>query len=597
MMKLIEIIHGRKLSLVQQALNENASITEKDALGRTPIQVAADLGFWDAVLSIAASRKETFLRSANYSAALLTAARHDKLEVVKQLIKSGAAVTSVEPQTKSTALHYAAANDNVEMVEFLIQERAKCSATDINGATPIVVAAENQNWNAVRAIVKAKPESESKDRGYGRAAVLAAFHSRWDELSILIAAGADHTSRHPLNEYTLLHFLAKSNQLRIAKTMRLGREHTTALAINQTPIQVAAANNNWEFVLHLARSVCEQRRSTNDYMPCPLSRYGEVLLSAAEQQMWHVMPRLALNAANLNVLTSHNDTVLHLAASDGQITVVDYLLKNMVKRSLLNKDNKQAIHLAVDNGHWQVACNIARHAARSHNNVAQDLVISPDSGVDSGYAFLQAMKQGKFAVACQLIRETELDYDYKDKITGDTAMHQAARDIKIRRVAFLLTNRASLSIKNKQGQTPSQIPGFTALSFISLFWCLQDNRASIFTRRLIAENAHFKRLLELIYTPNVLPHQITALIKDELRTPRDLNGQYLMLLDEVVRIESAAQLKQALVFFTLMLRDDYSESTDTAEFARSCLIMHALQLVVTMQLRRRRRKMMSTKII
>jgi uncharacterized protein len=73
----------------------------------------------------------------------LVAARHNYIDLVKELVDRGTDVQSIDKSTTDglTALHYAARDNSCELAELLIDANANINATDTYNRTPLHYAA------------------------------------------------------------------------------------------------------------------------------------------------------------------------------------------------------------------------------------------------------------------------------------------------------------------------------------------------------------------------------------------------------------------------------------------------------------------------
>lgn len=82
--------------------------------------------------------------------ALMYAALHGRLDVVKLLVSKGAAVN----QQGWTPLHYAASSGQTQVIEYLLGQNAYIDAASENGTTPLMLAARQKQVSAVQLLAR-----------------------------------------------------------------------------------------------------------------------------------------------------------------------------------------------------------------------------------------------------------------------------------------------------------------------------------------------------------------------------------------------------------------------------------------------------------
>jgi ankyrin repeat protein len=112
-----------------------------------------------------------------------------------------------------TALHWAAVNGDLELVNMLVRAGANLkAATRISAATPLLLAAENGHAAVVRALLDAGAEVNAVDTGGTTALMLAAAAGHADALRFLLQRGAEANARDRVMERTALMFAAGKNR-------------------------------------------------------------------------------------------------------------------------------------------------------------------------------------------------------------------------------------------------------------------------------------------------------------------------------------------------------------------------------------------------
>ncbi len=108
----------------------------------------------DKVIDLLLTQPNIDLNAPNvlYETPLMLAIYNQKNDLAKKLIAKGA---SVNNPGHWTPLHYAAASDNTEMVNYLIKRGADINARTLRGITPLYMAARDGTLDTVKALLNA----------------------------------------------------------------------------------------------------------------------------------------------------------------------------------------------------------------------------------------------------------------------------------------------------------------------------------------------------------------------------------------------------------------------------------------------------------
>lgn len=117
-----------------------------------PLLVSAALQKSFAALRALLESPETKVDALNVrgESALMMAALHGNLEIVKLLVAKGAQIN----KTGWTPLHYAASNGHLEVVKHLIENHAFVDAASPNNTTPLMMAARQTQVQVARLLVE-----------------------------------------------------------------------------------------------------------------------------------------------------------------------------------------------------------------------------------------------------------------------------------------------------------------------------------------------------------------------------------------------------------------------------------------------------------
>ena len=120
--------------------NTSADVNTKDALGRTPLHIAAEKGYGDVAMFLVENGTDVNLTDANGNTPLIFIIHKiGNLEITKRLIAKGA-VVNAQNRTGETALMYAAWRGYSEIVQLLLKNRADATLKNRQGDTALMLA-------------------------------------------------------------------------------------------------------------------------------------------------------------------------------------------------------------------------------------------------------------------------------------------------------------------------------------------------------------------------------------------------------------------------------------------------------------------------
>ena len=130
--------------------NTNTGMNVKDALGRTPLHIAAEKGYVDVVMFLVENGADVNLTDANGNTPLIFIIhKTGNLEIVKRLLTNGA-VVNAQNRTGETALMYAAWRGHLEIVQLLLEHSADASLKNRQGDTALTLAESKEHHTIVQ---------------------------------------------------------------------------------------------------------------------------------------------------------------------------------------------------------------------------------------------------------------------------------------------------------------------------------------------------------------------------------------------------------------------------------------------------------------
>ena len=138
---------------------------------------------------------------------------------VKALLKQKADVNGVQGDGM-TALHWAALNNETELVNLLLAGGANVKAATRNGAmTPLFTACTNGNAAIITSLLKAGSDANSVTSYGSTALMLAAASGSKDSVAALLDAGANINAKDTAHGQTALMFAAAENRPEVIKLL------------------------------------------------------------------------------------------------------------------------------------------------------------------------------------------------------------------------------------------------------------------------------------------------------------------------------------------------------------------------------------------
>ncbi len=158
----------------------------------SPLADAAMRGDKAAVQSLLKQKVDVNAAQGDGSSALHWAAYRDDVDMARLLIAAGANMTAKTRLGNITPLFMAAKNGSAPLLKLMLDAKADVNTTDANGTTPLMLAAASGNADAVKLLLDRGADVNARDITNGQTAVMfAAAAGRVEVIKALNARGAD----------------------------------------------------------------------------------------------------------------------------------------------------------------------------------------------------------------------------------------------------------------------------------------------------------------------------------------------------------------------------------------------------------------------
>jgi uncharacterized protein len=135
--------------------------------------------------------------SAYYDNVARAAAQNDA-EAVRRLVGGGDGNPNQVDDQSRTAMHYAAASGNLQIIAILIKADAKLNPTDTLGDTPLHLAVDQNQVAAAKLLLDVGAEVDPQNKEGMTPLMIAASHGNLEMVRAMLAKGASPTK----NDYT-----------------------------------------------------------------------------------------------------------------------------------------------------------------------------------------------------------------------------------------------------------------------------------------------------------------------------------------------------------------------------------------------------------
>ena len=312
--------------IVQLLLDDHANVDAFGPNGKTALRLAADNGHQDVVEILLQNRAKVNSRDHDNSTALHAAAKIGDDDIVRLLVTHGADFEAKDGELM-TPIHYAAENDHDHVTEALLDSRANVEAQGKDGMTPLCIACSAGTKQVVSLLLSRKANYKHKADGDMTPLHWAAYNGH-DEVVDLLLQKRPSIDVKNCDGRTPLHLAILSRSFAAAELLlRRGATIEAECSISLRPLHYACENGDPALVQLLLGSGANVEAVHRSGLRRPI-HFATVAASIP------VLSILLKAAADIEARDASGDRALTLAATNGALDVVQFLLGRGAAMSL-----------------------------------------------------------------------------------------------------------------------------------------------------------------------------------------------------------------------------------------------------------------------
>lgn len=376
----------------------------------------------------------------------------DDLEAVRTLIHDRADLNASQGDG-TTALHWAALKDDLEMARLLLASGANPNArTRIGGLTPLYLAATGGNPALIAELLKAGADANVASSVNGTTALMkASAAGSADAVRLLLDHGADANATEPGLDQTALMFAAAANRAAVVQVLAArGADLKATSKVTQIKPQKNLDDDEFPLDADLilqanlppgkeaAKAALAGRRAT------PTVSGGlTALLLAARDGHTEAVTSLLDAGADVNQASAGDRTVpIVMAIINGHFDTAKFLLDHGANPNLANNDGLVPLYAAIDAQWAPVAGGPVPNTTREKTNYLDLMKALLEHGADPN---------------SRLGHKLWYRPSFHDQMwigtPGSTAFWRAAQATDLRAMRLLVDHGADPRIPSEEGDT------------------------------------------------------------------------------------------------------------------------------------------------
>ena len=429
------------LELVRALIKAGANVTLKNQFGTSALTEAAIIGSAPVIEALLKAGADPNTKNPEGETPLMAVARAGKVDAATRLLEAGADVNAKEEWGGQTALMWAAAQSQAEMVKLLASKGADLNARgvirqwerkviteprpkDMNkgGFTPLLYAAREGCVECARHLVAAGADRDLEDPERITPLNMALLNLHFEFAAFMIKAGAD------VDKWDLF---GRSPLYMAADVSSLPTKGNGAMAVIPSVDSVTALDVA-KMLLDAGANPNLQLKRRPPYRDVPQDRGGDTILAQGA-------------------------TPLLRAARAGDAPFVDLLLKH---KALVDLPSKEGVTPLMAAAGVEFGTRVTRGRNRTNEGVLATMRLLIDAGANvNARNVTDSPRTGEYSAAATAAARAgrggrASQVPSASAVPHQTALHGAAERGYTAFVKFLAENGADLQAKDANGRTP-----------------------------------------------------------------------------------------------------------------------------------------------
>ena len=429
------------LELVRALIKAGANVTLKNQFGTSALTEAAIIGSAPVIEALLKAGADPNTKNPEGETPLMAVARAGKVDAASRLLEAGADVNAKEEWGGQTALMWAAAQSQAEMVKLLASKGADLNARgvirqwerkviteprpkDMNkgGFTPLLYAAREGCVECARHLVAAGADRDLEDPERITPLNMALLNLHFEFAAFMIKAGAD------VDKWDLF---GRSPLYMAADVSSLPTKGNGAMAVIPSVDSVTALDVA-KMLLDAGANPNLQLKRRPPYRDVPQDRGGDTILAQGA-------------------------TPLLRAARAGDAPLVDLLLKH---KALVDLPSKEGVTPLMAAAGLEFGTRVTRGRNRTNEGVLATMRLLIDAGANvNARNVTDSPRTGEYSAAATAAARAgrggrASQVPSASAVPHQTALHGAAERGYTAFVKFLAENGADLQAKDANGRTP-----------------------------------------------------------------------------------------------------------------------------------------------